>query len=156
MLKKHIFQKISWQKNHGLFITIPTDIKKIGRKITMVFYCLEEIQKYSKQLLYTGDIDNIEEAIHVYNKFEKKIVLDWPLCESSDIMLALPKSKECLKKIRTQLLATFYLIKKIYHAKNKNEKLVIFLINSTQKDLISLLKTKICKKKFLMTKKYLA
>ena len=54
---------------------IPTDIKKIGRKITMVFHCFEEIQKYSKQLLFTGDIDNIEEAINVYDKFEKKIIL---------------------------------------------------------------------------------
>ena len=93
-----IFQEITWQRNHGLFITNPTDIKKIGRKITMVFHCFEEIQKYSKQLLFTGDIDNIEEAINVYDKFEKKIILGWPLCESSDIMLALPKLKECLKK----------------------------------------------------------
>ena len=37
----------------------------------------------------------------------KNVMLDWPLCESSDIMLALPKLKECLKKIRKQLLATF-------------------------------------------------
>ena len=54
----------------------------------MVFYCFEEIQKYSEQLLYTNDINNIEEAINVYDKFEKKIILNWPLCESSDIMLA--------------------------------------------------------------------
>ena len=71
-------------------------------------------------------------------------------------MLALPKLKESLKKFRKQLLPTFYLIKKKYRAKNKNEKLVIFLINSTQEDLISLLKTKICKKDFLMRKRYLA
>ena len=147
---------MTWQRNHGLFITIPIDIKKIGRKITIVFHWFEEIQKYSEQLLCTGDIDNIEEAINVYDKFEKKIILDWPLCESSDIMLALPKLKESLKKFRKQLLPTFYLIKKKYRAKNKNEKLVIFLINSTQEDLISLLKTKICKKNFLMRKKYLA
>ena len=47
----------------------------------------------------------------------------------------------------------FYLIKKNYRAQNKNEKLVIFLINCTQKDLISLLKTQICKKKILDDKK---
>ena len=47
----------------------------------------------------------------------------------------------------------FYLIKKNYRAQNKNEKLVIFLISCTQKDLISLLKTKICKKKILDDKK---
>ena len=68
-------------------------------------------------------------------------------------MLTLPKLKECFKKFRKQLLATFYLIKKIYGARNKNEKLQI---NSTQKDLISSLKTKICKNNFLMAKKYLA
>ena len=116
----------------------------------MVFFCFKKIQKYSKQLLCTG------EAINVYDKFEKKLILNWPLCESSDIMLVLLKSKECLKKFRKQLVVTFYLIKKICRAKNKNKKPVKFLINSTQKDLIYLLKTKICKKKFLMTKKYLA
>ena len=126
-LKKFIFQEITWQRNHRLFITIPTDIKKIGRKTTMVFHWFEEIQIYSKQLLCTGYIVNTEEAINVYDKFEKKIILDWPLCESSDIMLALPKIKEYLKKFGKQLLlATFYLIKKIYRPKNKKEKLVIF------------------------------
>ena len=46
-LKKLIFQEITWQRNHGLFITIPTEIKKIGKKNTMVFHWFEEIQKYS-------------------------------------------------------------------------------------------------------------
>ena len=32
-------------------------------------------------------------------KFEKKVIPEWPLCESSDIMLTLPKLKECLKKL---------------------------------------------------------
>ena len=41
--------------------------------------------------------------------------------ESSD-MLALPKLKECLKKFRKQLLAKFYLIKKIYRVKKKKQK----------------------------------
>ena len=54
----------------------------------LLFHWSEEFQKYSEQLLCTEDIDNIEEAINVYDKFEKKIILDWPLCESSDIMLA--------------------------------------------------------------------
>ena len=155
-LKKFIFQEITWQRNHRLFIIIPTDIKKIGRKTTMVFHWFEEIQIYSEQLLCTGYIVNTEEAINVYDKFEKKIILDWPLCESSDIMLALPKIKEYLKKFRKQLLlATFYLIKKIYRAKNKKEKLVIFWINNTEKDIISLLKTKICKKIYWWQKKNL-
>ena len=51
------------------------------------------------------------------------------------------------------LLAMFYLIKKIYCAKNKNKKLVISLINSTQKGLVSLFKIKIFKKKILDEKK---
>ena len=65
---KKTFQQITWQRNHELFITIPTDIKKIGGKITMVFHWFKEIQKYFKQLLCTGDIDNIEEAVNVYVK----------------------------------------------------------------------------------------
>ena len=141
---------MTWQGNHGLFITIPTDIKKMVEKLQWYFFSSKKSKKYPKQLLCTG------EAINVYGKFEKKLILNWPLCESSDIVLVLPKLKECLKKFRKQLVATFYLIKKICRAKNKNEKPVKFLINSTQKDLIYLLKTKICKKKFLMTKKYLA
>ena len=89
----------------------------------------------------------------------KKNILDWPLCESSDIMLALGKLKECLKKFRKQLLATFYLVKKIYCAKNKNEKLVIFLINTTQKTLFLCSRLKFAKKisddkKIFSIKKY--
>ena len=107
-LKKLIFQEITRQKNHGLSITIPTDIKKIGRKTTMVFHWFEEFQKYSEQLLCTEDIDNIKEAINVYDKFEKKFIHDWPLCESSHIMLVLPKLKPSkhllvLKKSSTRL-----------------------------------------------------
>ena len=45
---------------------------KIGRKIRMLFHCFEKIHKYSKQLLCTGDIGNTEDAINVYDKFEKK------------------------------------------------------------------------------------
>ena len=65
----------------------------------MVFHWFEETQIHSEQLLCTRDINNIQEAINVYDKFEKKIILDWPLCESSGIMLALPKLKECLKNL---------------------------------------------------------
>ena len=36
-LKKRISQEITCQRNHGLFIKIQTDIKKTGRKITVVF-----------------------------------------------------------------------------------------------------------------------
>ena len=36
-LKKRISKEITWQRNHGLFIKIQTDIKKTGRKITVVF-----------------------------------------------------------------------------------------------------------------------
>ena len=36
-LKKRISQEITWQRNHGLFIKIQTDIKKTARKITVVF-----------------------------------------------------------------------------------------------------------------------
>ena len=43
-LKKLIFQEITWQRNHGLFITVPIDIKKIGRKITMVFHCFKKFK----------------------------------------------------------------------------------------------------------------
>ena len=50
-LKKLIFQEIIWQINYGVFITIPTNIKKIGRKITVAFHCFEEVQKYFEQLL---------------------------------------------------------------------------------------------------------
>ena len=107
----------------------PTDIRKINRRITAAFHCFEEIQKYSDQLLCTGEIDNIEEARDVYDKFERQVPLDWPLCESSGIMLV---SLTYVKNI----------FKKIYHAKNKNKILLInsfkFLKNNTQKDLISL------------------
>ena len=86
----------------------PTDIWKINRRITTAFHCFEKIQKYSDQLLCTGEIDNIDEARDVYDKFERQIPLDWPLCESSGIMLALPKLRISLKKFTVQRIKTKY------------------------------------------------
>ena len=147
-LKKLIFQEQSPQ--------MPTDIWKLSRKISRVFYYFDKI-RYSHQLPCTGETQNIEEALNTYGKFERNIVLDWQLCQSLDIILALPLLKESLRNFRRQQLTAFYLIKKIYHPKNeKKKKHVNFLINHIQIDLISLLKNKICKKNYLMTKKYLA
>lgn len=120
-----------------------------------MFHYFEDIKKYTDQLFYTWGIIDIGEPLDVYDKFERKIPLDWPLCVSPDITQALPKLRITLKKSKKQFLSTFYLIKKAYHAKNKNQTFILSLISNTQKDLISLFKSKICKRNILMTKKYL-
>ena len=107
-VKKIYIPRNNRQKKHEQFIMTPTDIRKINRRITAAFHCFEEIQKYSDQLLCTGEIDNIEEARDVYDKFERQVPLDCPLCESSGIMLALPMLRISLKKFTMQRIKTKY------------------------------------------------
>lgn len=48
-------------------------------------------------LFCTGDVENVNEAINIYEKYENKIPLEWSLCVSPDMMSELSKLIE--KKI---------------------------------------------------------
>ena len=67
------------------------------------FACIE---KPASQLFCTGDIENINQAIDIYKKYDKKIPLDWPICAWTDVLKTLPKLKANLEKLEKYLLST--------------------------------------------------
>lgn len=86
------------QRNSEWFINpSPLLIKKINRKILWVFHYLDSIESNVNMLFCTGDVENVNEAINIYEKYENKIPLEWSLCVSPDMMSELSKLIE--KKI---------------------------------------------------------
>ena len=57
-----------------------------------------------------GNIENINQAIDIYEKYDKKIPLEWPICTSTDILRTLLKLKTNVEKFEKYLLSTFYLL----------------------------------------------
>ena len=58
-------------------------------------------------LFCTGDVENVNEAISIYEKYKNKIPLEWPLCVSPDIMLELSKLKINKKNKKSIYLIRF-------------------------------------------------
>ena len=50
----------------------PPIVGKTNRKITLVFYYFVHIEKNAIQLFCTGDIEDINQAINIYEKYNKK------------------------------------------------------------------------------------
>lgn len=65
-LNKLIFQEQSPQ--------LPRDIWKLRRNISRMIYYFDEIRRYSHQLLSSGEIQNIEEALRTTSLKE---ILSW-------------------------------------------------------------------------------
>ena len=120
--KKQIYRHVMTQKNHRQFIKLAPIIKKINRKITLIFHYFADIEKNASQLFCSVDIENIDKAIEFYEKFSKKISLEWPICISTDILKTLPKLKADLQKFKKHLLSTFYLLTKFFQGKSPNKK----------------------------------
>ena len=51
----------------------------------------------------TGDIKNIDEAINVYENYNKKIPLEWLVCVCTDILKTLSKLQKSLENFMKQL-----------------------------------------------------
>ena len=117
------------QRNHGQFIRSTAIARKINRKITLVFLYFPRIEKNISQLFCTSDIENINQAIDIYEKYDKKIPLGWQICTSTDIFRTLPKLNTNLEKFENYLLSTFYLLINIFQEKiipeEENIKLLI-------------------------------
>ena len=62
------------QRNCGQLIKSPPIVRKINRKITLVFHYFAWIEKNPSQLFCTGDTENINEAIDIYEKYGKKFL----------------------------------------------------------------------------------
>ena len=71
-LKKVKFQVVKTQRNHGQVIIITPVVKKLNRKLTLLFHSFSQIKKNADNLFCTGDIKNIDEAIDVYQNYNKK------------------------------------------------------------------------------------
>ena len=100
-------------------------------------------EKNASQLFCNGDIENINQAIDIYEKYDQKIPLEWPICTLTDILRTLPKLKANLEKFEKLLLSTFDLIIKLFQENNipEEEKLKL-LIENTKKELQFLLGSK--------------
>ena len=68
-------KKQSLQRNRGQFLTIEPIIKRSNRKIKRLFHFFTEIQK-CRYLFCTAEIENIDEAIKVYENSTKKFHLN--------------------------------------------------------------------------------
>ena len=86
------------------------------------------MEKNKSELFCTGDIENTQEALDIYEKYDKIIPPVWPVCTSTDILRTLTKLKVNLEKLKKYLLSTFYLLKKFYdRKKGQEEKNIKFL-----------------------------
>ena len=110
--KKQKFKHMISQRNCGQFIRSPPIVRKINRKIALVFHYLACIEKDTSQLFCMVDIENINQAINIYQQYDKKIPLAWPVCTSTGILRSSPKLKTNLEKFKKYLLSTFYLLTK--------------------------------------------
>ena len=99
--KKATFQNVKIQRNCGQVITITPIVKNLNRKITLLFHSFSQIKKYIDNLFCTGDIKNIDEAINVYENYNKKIPLEFCVC--TDILKALSKLQKSLENFMKQL-----------------------------------------------------
>ena len=101
--KKATFQNVKIQRNCGQVITITPIVKNLNRKITLLFHSFSQIKKYIDNLFCTGDIKNIDEAINVYENYNKKIPLEWLVCVCTDISKTLSKLQKSLENFMKQL-----------------------------------------------------
>ena len=101
--KKATFQNVKIQRNCGQVITITPIVKNLNRKIKLLFHSFSQIKKYIDNLFCTGDIKNIDEAINVYENYNKKIPLEWLVCVCTDILKTLFKLQKSLENFMKQL-----------------------------------------------------
>ena len=121
----------------------PPIVRKIGRKIILVFHYFACIERNTSQVFSTGYIENIKEALEIYEQFNKKILLEWLFYASTDKWRTLPKLKANLEKSDKYPLSTFYLLIKRFQEKNTPEDNNIkILIENMKKELQFLLGSK--------------
>ena len=120
------------QRKCGQVIRLPPIVRKINRKITLVFHYFTRIEKNASHLLCTGEIANIYQAIDIYEKYDKNIPLEWPISTSTDILRTSPTLKANLEKFEKYLLSTFYVLIKFFEKKIFQKKKTKLLIENTK------------------------
>ena len=71
-IKKQRFKHIILERNRWEFLRSTPIVRKINGKITLVFHCFAHIEKNVIRLFCMGDIENINQAIEIYEKFDQK------------------------------------------------------------------------------------
>ena len=60
------------QIDQGISVPVPLPIRKINRKISLLFHYFEDIKNHTENLFCTGNINNLEETMDV--KFENNTI----------------------------------------------------------------------------------
>ena len=117
--------------------------EKINNGIVLVFHYFASLEKSASNLFCMGDIENIDQAIDVYENYIKKIPLEWSICTSTNILRTLPKLKTNLEKLLKKSNINILSAYKILRRKNSSEEENIrLLIKNTKRELKSLLNPK--------------
>ena len=93
-------------------------LKELIEKLHCFSNIFHAQKKNASQLFCTGNIESIDEAIKIYEKYNKEI----PICTSTDILRTLPKLKANLQKFKKYLISIFYLFTKFYRGKKVQKK----------------------------------
>ena len=87
-------------------------IKNLNKKITQIFYHFDCIKSNVDIVFCTGEVENINQVIELYEKYEKKITLEWQFNFSPDLMSTLLKLNININRLKKYLFQTFCLLKK--------------------------------------------
>ena len=98
-MKKQKLKHMIRQRNCVEFIESAPVSEKINNGIVLVFHYFASLEKSASNLFCMGDIENIDQAIDVYENYIKKIPLEWLICTSTNILRTLPKLKTNLEKL---------------------------------------------------------
>ena len=71
-IKKQRFKHIILERNRWEFLRSTPIVRKINGKIKLAFHCFAHIEKNVSRLFCMGDIENINQAIEIYEKFDQK------------------------------------------------------------------------------------
>ena len=113
-IKKEKIKDVIKQKNSGRF-TAPSSplIKKLKKKTTQIFPHFDCMKSNVDILVCTGEVENINQATELYEKYQNKITLEWQFSFSPDIMSTLPKLKININRLKKYFFQTFCLLKNI-------------------------------------------
>ena len=132
-IKKEKIKDVIKQKNSGRFTTLSSPlIKKLNKKTAQIFPHFDCIKSNVDILVCTGEVENINQATELYEKYKNKITLEWQFSFSPDIMSTLPKLKININRLKKYLFQTFCLLKNIC---SKHRPVKKDLIENTKKEI---------------------
>ena len=75
-IKKEKIKDVTKQRNSRKFTTSSSLlIKKLNKNITQIFHHFDCIKSNADILFCTGEVENVNQVVELYKKYEKKIIL---------------------------------------------------------------------------------